>query len=75
MAVQDRPFPYKMVKGVADGCEDFCKRRMKGVPEFSDISVDDQRELFAANVPLLVFQEAGCIDEPDSGLTKGIFSC
>ena len=61
-----------MVKGLAKGCEEFSKKKMSGLPDFSNLSADDQRKLIASNVPLLhVFQEAGCIDHPNSGLTKG----
>ena len=72
LAVQDRPFPYQMVKGIEKGCDAFAKKKMSGLPDFSSLSADDQTKLIASNVPLLhVFQEAGCIGDPDSGLTKG----
>ena len=74
LALQDRPFPFQIVQGISKGCTDFCKRRIKGVPDFSDLSADDQLKLISANVPLLhVFQEAGCINVPDYGLNKGQF--
>ena len=72
LAMQDRPFPYKLLQEISNGCTEICKKRTKGVPDFSDISANDQMKLISANVPLLhVFQEAGNIDCPDSGLNKG----
>ena len=61
-----------MVKGIERGCDGFAKKKMAGLPDFSTLSADDQTKLIASNVPLLhVFQDAGCIGDPDSGLTKG----
>ena len=72
LAVQDRPFPYQIVQGVAKSCQQLSKKKMNGMPDFSSLSADDQTKLIASNVPLLhVFQDAGCIGDPDSGLTKG----
>ena len=72
LAVQDRPFPYQIVQGVAQSCQQLSKKKMNGMPDFSSLSADDQTKLIASNVPLLhVFQDAGCIGDPDSGLTKG----
>lgn len=73
LAVQDRPFPYQIVQGVAQSCQQLSKKKMNGMPDFSSLSADDQTKLIASNVPLLhVFQDAGCIGDPDSGLTKGL---
>ena len=72
MAVQDRPFPYQTVKTIGQSCEMMSKKKMIGLPDFSTLSADDQSKLIASNVPLLhVFQDAGCLGDPDSGLTKG----
>jgi hypothetical protein len=72
LAVQDRPFPYRIVQGIEQGCDSFAKKKMTGLPDFSSLSADDQTKLIASNVPLLhVFQDAGCVGDPDSGLTKG----
>lgn len=73
LAVQDRPFPYRIVQGIEQGCDSFAKKKMTGLPDFSSLSADDQTKLIASNVPLLhVFQDAGCVGDPDSGLTKGL---
>ena len=72
LAVQDRPFPYQIVGTLGQSCQQMSKKKMNGMPDFSSLSADDQTKLIASNVPLLhVFQEAGCIGDPDSGLTKG----
>ena len=72
MAVQDRPFPYRMVNGIQQGCDAFAKKKMTCLQDFSSLSADDQTKLITSNVPLLhVFQEAGCVGDPDSGLSKG----
>ena len=61
-----------MVKGIEKGCDAFATKKMTGLPDFSSLSADDQTKLIASNVPLLhVFQEAGCLGDPDTGLTKG----
>ena len=61
-----------MVKGIEKGCDAFATKKMAGLPDFSSLSADDQTKLIASNVPLLhVFQEAGCVGDPDAGLTKG----
>ena len=61
-----------MVKGIEKGCDAFATKKMTGLPDFSSLSADDQTKLIASNVPLLhVFQEAGCVGDPDTGLTKG----
>ena len=72
LAVQDRPFPYQIVKGLGQSCEMMSKKKMIGLPDFSSLTADDQSKLIASNVPLLhVFQDAGCLGDADSGLTKG----
>ena len=72
LAVQDRPFPYQIVGTLGQSCQQMSKKKMNGMPDFSSLSADDQTKLIASNVPLLhVFQEAGCVGEPDTGLTKG----
>ena len=56
-----------------EGCNFFAKKNMNGLPDFSNLSADDQTKLIASNVPLLhVFQEAGCVGDPNFGLSKGL---